>query len=215
MMRRLCHSILSQGASLQAGRRAGARAQSGFTLAELLAATAILIILGTMVVTVMPTSTQVVNRATYTANADVLASSVNTALADVLRYASLYTDAEGNVLFDPSTGSPYFKPASSYLDTNGNNVDMCFLSFDDGRIRLVPIVGGAMQASTPVPRSTGIYTDFNVTDFHVSFVPDASASVTAKPGVYECSYILESADGTFSKDCQFKCRPLTTETVTL
>ena len=192
------------------GRR---RARAGFTMAEMLAAMAILIVLGSVVVTMLPTAAQVVKRATYTSNSDVLASSVNTAITDVLRYANLYVDDEGTILTNPETGSPLFKPASSYVDATGSSVETAYLTCLDDRIRLVPLVGGAAQTPTPVPRSTGIYTDFKVTDFHLEFLPDqppASGSVT---GVYQGNYTLESNDGSYSKRFEFTCRPLTTETV--
>ena len=189
------------------------KSQAGFSMSEMLAATAILVVLGSVVVTALPTAAQVVKRATYTSNADVLASSVNTALSDMLRYASLYVDEEGNVLTDAATASPLFKPASSYVDANGRSVEMGYLALVEGRVRIVPIVGGVDQAPTPVPRSTGIYTDFSVDEFHVDFVPDASATATSMVGVYEGTYTLVSNDGTFAKQVTFTCRPLTTETV--
>ena len=188
-----------------------ARNKRGFTLTELLAATAIMVVLGTMIVAALPSASFVVKHSMNTSNADVLSSSVNTAVQDILRYAQVYVDADGNVV-RAETGAPLIQPSSSYVDESGSNVKMAYLTFGP-TIQMASVVDGVQQGLTPVPRSSGIYTDFSIASFIIDFVPDADAAGTYQPGVYQGAYTIVSNDGTFTKEYTFSCRPLATEAV--
>ncbi len=189
------------------------RSKRGFTLTELLAATAIMVVLGSMIVAALPSASFVVKHSMNTSNADVLSSSLNTAVQDVLRYSQVYVDADGNVE-RAATGAPLIQPSSSYMDESGSNVKMAYLTFDN-TIQLASVVDGVDHGTTSVPRASGIYTDFSIASFVVDFVPDAEAGGSYQPGVYQGAYTVVSRDGSFTKEYTFSCRPLATEAVVL
>ena len=180
-------------------------------MAEMLAAVAILVVLGSLVVASLPTAAQVVKRSTYNSNAQVLSTSINTALSDVLRYSQVYVDAEGQALLSDAF-TPYIKPSSTFLDASGAQVERGYFT-NDGVIVLVSEVGGVAQAqTTPVPAATGIYTEFEVRDFWLDYRAQTDAENHFVGNArYVGGYTLYTRDGTFAKSYEFTCRPNTGE----
>lgn len=172
--------------------RNATRYNAGFTIVELLAALAILTILGTMVASAMVTGSRVMTSTTATANAAVLEQSIETALSDVLRYASTHVPTGSIMVDDPEFDS------DSYYDYSGAVVRDGRIQIEDGKIALVTARG-----TQYVPKAAGIYTDFVITDFALSY--DCAANM------FTASYVIASENGVFNRQCEFVCRSLVEE----
>lgn len=174
-------------------RAKNVRATAGFTLIELIAVLAILAVLGTMVTAAMVTGTHVMADSTAAANASVLEQSVQTALSDVLRYASARVPEGASSADDPAFDS------DSFFDSTGSAVRNGHLGVEDGKIALTTSGG-----SQYVPKAAGIYTDFIVSDFKLSY--------DCENNVFTATYIISMPDGTFSREGTCVCNSLVEET---
>ena len=174
-------------------RAKNTRATAGFTLIELIAVLAILAVLGTMVTAAMVTGTRVMANSTAAANASVLEQSVQTALSDMLRYASARVPQGASSADDPSFDS------DSFYDATGSAVRNGRLGIEDGKIAL-STSGGSQY----VPKAAGIYTDFVVSDLKLSY--DCGTNV------FTATYTIAMPDGSFSREGMCVCKSLVEET---
>ena len=172
---------------------AGKRAQAGFTIIELLAALAILAVLGTMVASAMVTGSRIMATSTATANASVLEQSIQTALSDTLRYASAHVPAGASSAENPSFDS------DSFLDYAGSAVRDGRLGVEEGRIAL-----NTASGIQYVPKAAGIYTDFMVSDFQLNY--DCATNV------FSATYTISLPDGSYSRTGECVCKSLVEET---
>ena len=163
------------------------------TLVELLAALAIITVLGTMVAAAMMTGSRVMAETTNASNASILEQSIDTALSDVLRYANVQAPAGEGEITDPVFNS------DSYTDFSGSPVRAGQIVVDGGKLALLTSTG--LQ---PIPKAAGIYTDFVVTDFKLTYNCDSD--------LFTCHYTLSTADGLFTRTCTTACRTLVGET---
>lgn len=174
----------------------GVRKSAGFTMVELLAAMAILAVMGTLVASAMVTGSRVMATTTATSNASVLEQSINTALTDVLRYASVHANEGYGVEFN----GPIFD-SDSTLDVAGVPVRSGYLGVEDGRIVLVTSAG-----SVTIPKARGIYTDFYIRD------ADFELYYNTQSNLFTGTYTLVGNDGLFERNCTFACKSLVEET---
>ena len=168
------------------------RAQAGFTLIEVLAALLVLAILGFVVTTAMLTGTRVMEQTQTASNAAVLEQSIETALSDVLRYASVHAPYGAGDVSDPSFDS------DSYFDSSGAAVRSGQIGISDGKIALIS--PGGVQF---IPKSSGIYTDFEISDFNLEYSCDTN--------VFTAHYSIVMPNGTYSRACEFVCKTLSDE----
>jgi len=139
------------------------RRRAGFTLVEALVCILILNLLTLAVVTGTGAATQVYHKAVFVSESGLLADSVDTALSDVLRYATDPTVDNGTVRFDNANYS-----------VSGGTI----LCSSDGRLELEQTQGG-----TPVLLlSKGVYAGKKLTDF----------TLTYEDGAYSGSYTISS-----------------------
>ena len=169
------------------------RGQAGFTLMELLAALAILVILGTMVASAMVTASRVMATGTTASNASVLEQSIETALSDTLRYASAHVPLGNSLAEDPAFDS------DSFFDYSGSAVRNGRLGVEDGKIALT--TAGGVQF---VPKAAGIYTDFIIRDFKMFYDCDSN--------VYSGTYTISTAQDSYTREGSFVCKTLVEET---
>ena len=172
------------------------RSSAGFTLVELIAVVAILAIMGTLVAGAMLTGMRVMNTTTASSNGAVLQQTIDTALSDVLRYASVHADeGYGDVFIGPVFDT------DSYYDATGTPVREGYLGVVDGRICLVTPNGGTCT----VPKSEGVYTDFTIEES--SFTIEYQCSTN----LFVCSYTILGPEN-YVHQCRFTCRTLSEET---
>lgn len=79
------------------------RAKQGFTLSEMLVATAIVALIGMALAVGIPTALRVQRAAAVSSEASALCSTLTTALADELRYVSSITQDGSDIVFDSPT----------------------------------------------------------------------------------------------------------------
>lgn len=171
---------------------ASKRSNAGFTLVELLAALTILTILGTMVASAMVTGSRVMASTTATSNAAILEQSVETALSDVLRYASAHVPVGDSMAENPEFDT------DSYYDYSGSVVRDGKIRLEDGKLALVTASG--MQY---IPKASGIYTDFVITDFILYY--DCATNM------FSASYTIATGNGVYTRQGEFVCRSLVEE----
>lgn len=177
-------------------QRQNTRSTAGFTMVELLAAIAILAILGTLVASAMATGSRVMVTTTTASNASVLEQSIDTALTDVLRFASVHANEGYGEQFD----GPTFD-SDSTTDAAGAPVRGGYIGVEDGHIVLVTSAG-----SVSVPKSAGIYTDFTVRE------DDFTLQYNTASNLFTGSYTLVGSGGQYERTCTFACRTLVEET---
>ena len=174
-------------------QRDNKRSQAGFTIMELLAALAILVILGTMVASAMVTASRVMTTGTAASNASVLEQSIETALSDTLRYASAHVPLGNSFAEDPVFDS------DSAFDYSGSAVRNGQLGVEEGKIALFTAAGTQF-----VPKAAGIYTDFVISDFKMFYDCDTN--------VYNGTYTISTANGSYTREGSFVCKTLVEET---
>lgn len=173
-------------------QRGRSRSTAGFTLVEMFVALAILAIMGTLIASAMVTASKAMESSTRASNAAVLEQSINTAVADVLRFASVHID-DG---YQTEFVGPRFD-SDSCTDVTGSVVRDGYLGVEEGKIMLVTPAG-----SVSIPRSAGIYTDFKVRDD--SFV----LTYHTETKLFTGTYTIEADGGAFQRECSFTCRSL-------
>ena len=93
------------------------RSQKGFTLTEALVAVAILGLIGVALAAGIPTAVRVYRSVTLNAEANVLCSTLSTAIADELRFAERIAEKGDTVQFQSATFGPN---ACFYVNENGH-----------------------------------------------------------------------------------------------
>jgi prepilin-type N-terminal cleavage/methylation domain-containing protein len=154
----------------------------GFTLMEMLAVIVVLVILAAGMMTGLSVATRAYRKSVFASDSEVLQSTLNTALGDILRYAAYErTDDDGMVRFSNEfyqvTSDGYFVLSEGrlYIETGGSA----------GRIRVI---------------NSGAYTDLVISAMTVMYDTIGQN--------YSGQYTIASSDGTLTKDCTFSYRTL-------
>ena len=154
--------------------------KKGFSFVEMIAAIAVLALMGVGLTTGLGAATDTYTDMMFTANAQVLEDSINTAFANTLRYAS---DVKDNAHF-ASDEYPSML-LGGHVECNSQ-----------GRIMLVADDDTVTEQSSWL-LSDKTYTGYKVTDFSLTY-----ASST---GMFNCTYRI--TDGSHAKtDCGFVYR---------
>jgi len=185
------------------------RGDRGFTLMEMLVTLLIVVLLGIALGVGIPAALKVMHQSTLASNAEVLSSSLDTAVADTLRYSSVYVDDAGvvqTVSRSDADGS-YTVPLmrnDSFVDSAGNHLTDAYMIADDRIIlREDAVPSGRSECVTNLV-SVGSYTDFTITGFRLAY--DSASNV------FTGSYTIQSKDYGFSRYVEFSCRSLADET---
>jgi len=161
------------------------RSKQGFTLVEMLATTLIILLLSGAIAVGIATSSQVYTDSSFTSESGLLASTLNTALSDLLRYAE--ADPDGKTA--KSNGTPLFTNPD-YGVTNG------YLLIQDGKFYLRPSSGGSAEPAALV--SAGSYADMQVKNL----------TLTYSDGIFSGSYTIVGKDAALTKQVTFEDRAL-------
>lgn len=159
------------------------RKSNGFTLIEMLVATLVLVLIAGAITVGMRTTSSVFWKHDFAASSDTLASTVNDALSDVLRYAEYDgVSGDGTALF--SNDEYNVSGGTFMLSQDGTNAASV------GKLYIVD----AADAKALV--NVGTYDSLGITDF----------SMTYADGIYSGNYTV--TDGTESKSIDFAFRTL-------
>lgn len=162
------------------------RKSQGFTLVETIVSLAILVMLISVISVGVNTAMKVYESVTFTSESDLLSSTLQTTLADILRYA-VYNKEE-----DMSEGEVAITNESYGISKGG------FL-LENGRVMVN--MGGAGEggtADTFFLVNDGAYTSMKITDFNITY----------EDGLFSGEYVIESNSGKFSKKKEFAFRTL-------
>lgn len=158
------------------------RKSQGFTLVETIVSLAILVMLISVISVGVNTAMKAYESVTFTSESDLLSSTIQTALADILRYA-VYNEEEGEVVI---TNESYGISKGSFFLENG---------------RVMVNMGGAGEggmADTFFLVNDGVYTSMKITEFKVTY----------EEGLFSGEYVIESNSGKFTKMKEFAFRTL-------
>lgn len=158
------------------------RKSQGFTLVETIVSLAILVMLISVISVGVNTAMKAYESVTFTSESDLLSSTIQTALADILRYA-VYNEEEGEVVI---TNESYGISKGSFFLENG---------------RVMVNMGGAGEggmADTFFLVNDGVYTSMKITEFKVTY----------EEGLFSGEYVIESNSGKFTKKKEFAFRTL-------
>lgn len=155
------------------------RRSPGFTLTELLAALLILVMLTVILSSGLPVAVKVYRESVFVSESEILASTLNTALGDILRYATDIQGADG----------PRFDTATDASIIDGS------IAADDGVLVIVKADG---SVDRPLLNKAA-YTSLRAEDFSLSF----------SGGSFSGSYRLVSTqDPALAKEVVFAFAPL-------
>ena len=170
------------------------RIKKGFTFTETLVALLIVALLSAVVLTGIRSAWSVHDDALFSSESEILASTINTALGDVLHYSSY--ERNGST----ATGSIVKISNQNYGILRGS------LEVDDGKLYIK--VSDDEQSSKLVLISDGAYTNISVTSFRLSYMAYDGGSVPK--GTFYGSYTLTGAGGQ-TKEIQYAFQPINTE----
>lgn len=186
------------------------KSNKGFTLVEMLVALAIVVMMSLMMSVGASVGARVQREATFVAESDILASTLNTAVGDMLRYSTIYTtddvDASNNnalfqtmedttkkyCLFDNdgygiSGGKLILSP---YTDTNGRTAQRVAVFYEKQEKIINPtthsVDGVTKTPTTHYLVSHGIYTTLLVENFTVEY-KEANSTFCVKYTIKESS----------------------------
>ena len=146
------------------------RCKRGFTVVELLAALLIVVLLGMVIAAGISVGTQVYRDSIFLSESDILKSTINITLSDVLRYATVVeTDGDGNVLT--------FNSANYNISGGGMELS------EEGHLVYYEYAGDTAHELV----NRGAYTTLTLTGFSVTY--------DATTGVFSGSYTIALGDG--------------------
>lgn len=162
---------------------------NGFTLVETLVAVLILVMLSSIVGVGINTAMKTYRELIFTSESDILASTVNTALSDLLRFASYEEESSTDA------GKVIFSNRDYYKVTNGS------LDLSDGKIYINTDDTGSGNYNALV--NNGAYTTLQVSDLKLNY----------DNGIFLGSYTIEDRTGTLKKDVVYAFKSLKMTTV--
>lgn len=173
------------------------QAKRGFTLIETLAALLITVMLSLIVATGISSAANAYRRAVFVSESEVLSSTINTALADLLRFAyDINYVAKEDVTGE---GNYYTFDNASYKLDNAHFILETDVNSGLTYIAFVHDSGDVDDEGKPVPYSLcslGAYTSMTITDFQLDYSPETTT--------FKGSYTLMSRSNTsFKKTIQF------------
>ena len=171
------------------------RKKKGFTFVETLVALLIVSLLSAVVLTGIRSAWSVHDDALFASESEILASTINTALGDVLHYSSY--DLNGS----QGTSEIVRISNQNYGILRGD------IEADDGKIYIK--VSDDENSSRLVLISDGAYTNIRVTDFSLKYMSH-SQSADYPEGTFYGSYTLEGAGGQ-TKEITYAFQPINPE----
>ena len=157
-------------------------ASLGFTLMEMLAVVVVLVILAAGMTTGLSTATRAYRKSLFVSDSEVLKSTLNTALGDILRYA-LYEQTGEN-------GIVYFSNEHYQVSSGGHFV------LSEGKLHIETGSGDRIRVI-----NSGAYTGLVISTMTVAYDPYSQ--------VYLGQYTITSQDGALTtQDCVFTYRTL-------
>ena len=169
------------------------QAKRGFTLIETLAALLITVMLSLIVATGISSAANAYRRAVFVSESEVLSSTINTALADLLRFAyNIKEDVTGEGNYYTFDNASYKLYNAHFILETEENSGLTYIAF-------VHDSGDVDDEGKPVPYSLcslGAYTSMTITDFQLDYSPETTT--------FKGSYTLMSRSNTsFKKTIQF------------
>ena len=160
------------------------RKKKGFTFVETLVALLIVSLLSAVVLTGIRSAWSIHDDALFASESEILASTINTALGDVLHYSSY-----------EQSGS---QGTSEIVRISNQNYGILRgdIEADDGKIYIK--VSDDKNSSKLVLISDGAYTNIKVTDFSLKYMSH-DQSTDYPEGTFYGSYTLEGTDGQTKK----------------
>lgn len=158
------------------------RKKKGFTLVETVVVTLIVAMLSALLVTGIGTAIRIRSNELFASESELLASTLNTALGDVLHYSS-YDGDEAGV---PTFTNPGYGIFSGYLLVEDGRILISDRPASDSGAALLTLTGG------------GAYTDLSVTSFTMSY----------ENGIYTGSYDIQGSSPNQQKTITFAFRPI-------
>lgn len=162
------------------------RKKKGFTFVETLVALLIVSLLSAVVLTGIRSAWSVHDDALFASESEILASTINTALGDVLHYSSY--DLNGSV----ATSDIVRISNQNYGILRGS------IEADDGNGKIYIKVSDDENSSRLVLISDGAYTNIKVKDFKLLYMSHGQEPDIPE-GTFYGSYTLEGADGQTKK----------------
>ena len=158
------------------------RKKKGFTLVETVVVTLIVAMLSALLVTGIGTAIRIRSNELFASESELLASTLNTALGDVLHYSS-YDGDEAGV---PTFTNPGYGIFSGYLLVEDGRILISDRPASDSGAVLLTLTGG------------GAYTDLSVTSFTMSYENE----------IYTGSYDIQGSSPNQQKTITFAFRPI-------
>lgn len=193
------------------------KSKGGFTLVEMMAAIAILVVLIMGMGSTMDAGAQIYQEAVFESDSASLAGILNTALGDILRYAyngetqnwrmkinGETLDAEGNPLYFQTSDGSYLLPEEvGFVFTNLEYgiMDAYFYTpvYEDGTSKGVLQMRNLQNAEVVELVNTGAYPDLVITNFVIVYTPSGTEDV--RGGYFEISYdILSEKHSDFKRE---------------
>ncbi len=178
----------------------------GFTLIETLAAIVIIVLVSGLIATGASVAVRVMHQSTQVSDAAVLASTLNTRMGDILRYASVEVDGSGSV--QTTTSGDVLFDSTEVTDADGATLRAAHLTTvlaDGAGHNPIVIREGEGIATIDIPIvNSGSYGELAITHFTLSYAG----------GVFTGSYTIvpvdevSSASPSFSREVTFSYRSL-------
>lgn len=149
------------------------RKRRGFSLVEMLAALLIMALLAVMVSTSVSAAVRTYQRNIFASESEVLASTVNTAMSDILCYAKYVEKNASN--------------QTVFINANYKILEGGVFFVENGYIYYLPYAGNPARKTLLV--GIGSYTSLGIKDLEIAWTPDKPG---ANAGVFNVSYTIYS-----------------------
>ena len=163
--------------------------KNGFTLIEMLACTVIVILVSMLCGTGVKVALRSLDATTFESNSQMLESTLDIYISDILRHASNITMDDSKITFDNS--AYYIKQGFLKVDevSNGAGYLTCTSTKPDDSVIEMLVA------------NKGVYAD----GLHIK---DFSLTYDATTGIFEGSYVIVNQSLGSSRDCTFKYRTI-------
>ena len=163
--------------------------KNGFTLIEMLLCTVIIILVGIMCSTGVKMAVKSLDTTTFESNSQMLESTLDIYISDILRHSSNIATEDSNITFDNSAyyiKKGYFKIKE--VSSGAGYLTCISTKPDDSTIEMLVA-------------NEGVYADG-------LYVKDFSLTYDAVTGIFEGSYVIVNPTLTSSRNCTFKYRTI-------